>query len=592
MIDLLAIAKCILLPVAGALWLSVSGLSRKTNDFEKIVLSLGLGIAFAVIAGCISLFVGFRYVDLTTFCLLTALFIPYLAMNGLGRPRLPLIVGRRYLIPISLSAIQLALVALYLHTFPFFPNNDAMDIVWHVTLTNAVLHGQAVAPLTELGSHALFAFMYSFIGGVLLESMRITVGGVEAISVLLAYCMFFRLFRQYKSAEFATLAFALMTPAEFVYYTGIGAYANIVGDSLVILSLLLFLIALRNVSIPSVLTLAVIQGLAFISHISVLIFGGLMLGYSIFARHYGLRIRDSMLACVGFLIVPLFAIIISPTIVTRELSYISTLNYIGVQNDPVLNLTTWFANYEFLAGPMNFAVVLVAVITTVLMSRRHWETLLLSAWFILLFFAIFFGSDGSRFILLSFVPGAGLIGHFLLSLQDYVSRLIRRFTAVTRRLRVLTGATMVCIILIMIATGPVTRIASETYAIDGTARQRQLLIYESMEWLGSNASSSAVVVSVDLQKEYRYLPTFFNRTYLGDTFGCLYYQTYFDCLDNQSSDSLLRLASVMHFNYVAASADFAETQKYYQCEGLRSVFRNSQVVIFSVTNDSCTAAVT
>ena len=562
-----------------------------TDDFEKVVMSFGFGVAFSVLAGCVSLFVGFRYVDLTTMCLLVPLFVLFLVKNRTVTPTLTLNFSRRHLVPISLCAVQVALIALYLHAFPFFPNNDAMDIVWHISITNAVLHGQAVAPLTELGSHALFAYIYSFIGGELLESVRVTVGGIEALSVLLAYSMFLRLFRRKEYAEYATLAFSLIMPAELVYYTGIGAYANIVGDFFVLLSFLLFLIALRHVSISSILTLAVVQGVTLISHISVIIFAGLMLSYSFFMiMYYGYSLRDSLAASIGFLIVPLIALVISPSTVTRELGYITTLNYVGVQNDPVLTLTTWFANYAFLAGPINFAVVLIALIMTILMTK-HWEEFLIAIWFILLFIAIFFGSNGSRFILLSFVPGAGLLGLFLVTIQRSINQLATHRTSVRRQLRVLTAAVMICIILIMTVTGPVSRIVSETYAAEGKARERQLLIYESMAWLCSNASSTAIVVSVDLQKEYRYLPTLFNRTYLGDTFGCLYYETHFECLDNQSSNNLLKLANVAHFNYVAISANFAESQDYYQCEGLRAVFRNSQVVIFLITSNSCNTSV-
>ena len=588
---MLALSKCVLLAIGGALWLSVSGLSPRMYDFEKVVISLGLGVAFSVLAGCISLVVGFRYVDLTTMGLLVTLFVLFLGKNGIARPTLTLNLKRRFLVPIVLCAVQVALIALYMHAFPIFPNNDPMDIVWHISLTNTVLQGQTVAPYTELGSHALFAYIYAYVGGVLLESVRVTVGGVETLSVLVAYCMFFRLFRQYEYAEYATLAFSLMMPVELLYYTGIGAYANIVGDFFVLLSLLLFLIALRDVSIHSFLTLVVVQGLTLISHISVVIFAGLLLGYSFFmVRNYRFKIRDSLMATIGFLILPLLAVAISPDTVMRELGYMATLNYVGLQNDPVLALTTWLTNYAFLAGPVNFALVLVAVIMTVLMTRERWEGLLLASWFILLFLAIFFGSNGSRFILLSFVPGAGLVGLLLIGVQGYVGQLARHSTYMTRHLKGLTGAIMICIILMMTATGPVSRIVSETYAAEGKARDRQLLVYESMAWLGSNASATAVVASVDLQKEYRYLPTLFNRTYIGDTFGCLYYQAHFECLDNQSSESLLKLALVTHFDYVAIAADFAKSQNY-ECQAFRAVFRNSEVVIFLITSNSCNAAV-
>jgi hypothetical protein len=63
---LIAGGKCVLVGLAGCLWLSVSGLSSRMDTFEKAVCSLSLGVVFAVFAGSISFLVGFEHVTLIT----------------------------------------------------------------------------------------------------------------------------------------------------------------------------------------------------------------------------------------------------------------------------------------------------------------------------------------------------------------------------------------------------------------------------------------------------------------------------------------------------------------------------------------------
>jgi len=571
----LAVLKSVLLAVAGGLWLAGSGLSSKLDGFEKIVISIGLGVALAVLVGCVSLILGFSHVDIITLCLTFVLFILFLVKRNLTMPRLKLTIERQYWVPVSLFSVHVLFFVLYLYAFPFFPGSDAMDVVWHIYITNAVLHGQIVAPATETGSHILFAYFYSFLGGGLLDSLRISTAAIEAFSVLVAYCMFHRLFRQFESAAYATVAFSLIVPAGLFYYTSIGAYPNIIGDFFVLLSLFFFLIVSQNISKLSILTMVVIETLALISHISVLIFGGLMLSFSVFIYKSNRDMFKSYaLANVGFLILPIAVLVISPGLLIREIGYVSNLNYIGLQDSPALILRTWFDNYVFLAGPINFGLVWIALVMAVTKMRKQWESLLLAAWFTLLFLAIFFGSNGSRFVLLSFLPGAGLIGLLLLRIDRSISRLAR-WIRVPRVRRIFTGVTMICIIFVLIATGSAARMATETYLADGMSRQNQLLIYESMQWLASNSNSDAAVISIGLQKEYRYLPTLFNRTYVGD---------YDLPPDNQNPSNLLAVKSVMHFNYIVITTNFNGIQNYYQCKALRSVFRNSQVTIFALTN--------
>jgi hypothetical protein len=127
------------------------------------------------------------------------------------------------------------------------------------------------------------------------------------------------------------------------------------------------------------------------------------------------------------------------------------------------------------------------------------------------------------------------------------------------------------------------RMTTETYLADGEERQNQVLIYESMQWIASNSNSDATVISIGLFKEYRYLPTLFNRTYVGE------YGNF--TIHNQNPSILLRLKGVMHLNYLVVANDFSGIQNYYQCKALRLVFRNAEVSIFTLTSTSCSLGV-
>jgi hypothetical protein len=492
-------------------------------------------------------------------------------------PRLELTIERQYWLPVSLFSVHVAFFIWHLYVFPFFPSSDPIDVIWHVLITGAILRGMVVPPVTEAGSHILFAYFYSLLGGRLLDSLRFTTVGIECLSILVAYCTFHRLLRRFECAAYATVAFSLILPSGLYYYTSVGAYPNIVGDFFVLLSLFFFLIVSQNISKPSVLTIAVIEALALISHISVLIFGGFMLAFSfyIYKSHRDM-FKNYALANVGFLVLPLAAVITSPALVIREISYISNLNYIGVQDTPALILQNWFYNYADLAGPINFGLVWIALVTTVAKMRRRWQSLLLASWFVLLFLAIFFGPNDWRFVLLSFLPGAGLVGVLLLGIKQGISR-FTTWIQIPRARRIFTGITMICIIFVLVSTSSIARITAETYLADGNSRQNQLLIYESMQWIASNSNSDAAVISVGLYKEYRYLPVLFNRTYVGD---------YDLPPDNQNPGNLLKAKGATHFSYIAIATNFSGIQNYYQCKALRLVFRNSQVSIFALTNTS------
>jgi hypothetical protein len=144
---------------------------------------------------------------------------------------------------------------------------------------------------------------------------------------------------------------------------------------------------------------------------------------------------------------------------------------------------------------------------------------------------------------------------------------------------------MIAIILILIVSGSFPRLLTEISLAERSMPQRQLMIYDSMAWLASNATSDPVVVSVGLS-EYRYLSGIFNVAYAGD-YELLIYWGYPG--NPYHPSSLIALQENLHFNYVAVSADYVGLQNYYACGAMKLAFQNSQVTIFRVLGNSCTS---
>jgi hypothetical protein len=142
---------------------------------------------------------------------------------------------------------------------------------------------------------------------------------------------------------------------------------------------------------------------------------------------------------------------------------------------------------------------------------------------------------------------------------------------------------IICLFIVLIASGSFPRLLGETYSADKTVPERQRMIYDSMVWLASNAPNASVV-SVGIS-EYRYLPGIFNVKYAGD-----YELLILNYPGNPyEPSSLISLDKTLGFNYVAVSVGYVGFQNYQECGAIKLVFENPVVAIFRVIRDSCTS---
>jgi len=492
-----------------------------------------------------------------------------------AKPTLVLSVGKlrelsQYWLPVVLFLFHLILWTIYLVSYPYFPNTEPPDAVWHAEITLSVLHGVFTTPIGPAGfaggAHILFAFISAYFGVGVIFAERATAAFVESLSVLVAYCLFHRILPSNRAADYASVAFAVIVPAGFFYYSNLGAYPNIVGDFFVLTSLLFAVAIQARLTFASIVTVVIVESLALISHVSALIFLLLVVGFSlvVFTR-FRPQFRGYMVSNLGFFLIPIAGVVVAPFLVMRELFYVSYF-YLDLHNDLGLVLGVWIYNYFFLAGAVNFILLMAAFVWTIVKMRSRIWPAFLATWCSLLVVLVFIGTQDWRMVLLSFVPGAGLLGMLLSRVQEGLEKMALRMNRGVRIRRSVVISLMLVLVVIMAAEGPSAFALGHAFSNGQAARQGN--IYDSMLWLQANTSPNSTVVSVAIPFEYRYLPIVANRNYAGDF--------------HLNSTGIMKLQSSLAFNYIVVSTNFSALNTFYLSNSFRLEYQNPDVVIFLI----------
>jgi hypothetical protein len=573
LLSVLMIVKAIIIAIAGCTCANLFPTDRGSNAFERVVLSLCMSIACVMLAS-VSIIVArlpFQFADYGLLVLAGALAWVWL----FSKPKVVLSVGKlrqlsQYWLPMVLFVFHLVLWTTYLMNYPYFSNTEPPDAVWHAEITLSVLRGTFTTPIGPTGfaggAHILFAFISSYFGVSVILAERVTAAFVESLSVLVAYCLFHRILPSRLAADYASVAFAIIVPAGFVYYANVGAYPNIVGDFFVLASLLVAVTIQARLTIASVVTAVVLESIALISHVSALIFLLLVVGFSLVVfAHFRSQFRGYVISTLGFFLIPIAGVVAAPFLVMRELSYVSFL-YLDLHNDLALVLGTWIHNYLFLAGSVNFILIMAAFVWTIVKVRSRIGPAFLTAWFSLLIVLVFIGTQDWRMVLLSFVPGAGLLGMLLSRVQEALEKMALPRIRGVRMRRIVVISLMLGFVAIMAAQGPTAYALGHAFSNGQAARQND--VYDSMIWIQDNTSPKSVVVSVAIPLEYRYLPVVANRSYAGDF--------------QLNSTGIMKLQSSLAFNYIAVSTNFSALNTFYLSNSFRLEYQNPNVVIFLI----------
>jgi len=567
------LAEAIVLVLAGFAWLKVLQIDHRSNAVEGVVLSLCLSLAAIMISSCLIIVarLPFQFVDYGVLVIAAGLTVVWLST----KPRLVVSGGKlrglpKYWLPAALFLFHLILWAIYLVSYPYFPNTEPPDAVFHAEITLSVLHGAFTTPIGPTGfaggAHILFAFVSTYFGVGVIFAERATAAVVESLSILVAYCLFRRILPSRLAADYASVAFAIIVPAGFVYYSNVGAYPNIVGDFFVLTSLLFAVAIQSRLTVASIVTVVVVESIALISHVSALIFLLLVVGFSfvVFIR-FRSQFRGYVISNLGFFIIPIVGVIVAPFLVTRELSYVSGF-YLDLHADWGLLLGEWIHNYLFLAGSVNFILLMVGFAWAILKLRSRIWPAFLTAWFSLLIVLVFIGTQDWRMVLLSFVPGAGLLGLLMSRVQEALENRVSPVIRGMQIRRIVVISLMLLFVVIMAAEGPSAFALGHAFSNGEGVRQRN--IYGSMLWIQVNTSPNSVVASVAIPLEYRYLPVVANRSYAGDF--------------SLNATGIMTLQSSSPFNYVAVSTNFNALNTFYLSNSFRLEYQNPDVVIFRI----------
>jgi hypothetical protein len=254
-----------------------------------------------------------------------------------------------------------------------------------------------------------------------------------------------------------------------------------------------------------------------------------------------------------------------PVAVNRELAYVSRL-YLTFQNDLAVLMRVWLHNYLFLTGSINFILLVAAFVWAIVRLRNSFWPAFLAAWFTVLLLLVFIGTQDWRMVLLSFVPGAGLIGILLARLQESLEKTTLPKIHVQRIGGTAAKVLMLLLVVGLAANGPTAYALSHAFSTGQATTQTY--IYDSMVWIQANSPLNSSVVSVGLPLEYRYLPLIANRTYFGDF--------------QLNSTGILKLKSTVTFNYVVVSTTFKDLGTFNASNAFRIAYANPSVVVLLV----------
>jgi len=550
-------------------------MTRSSHAFERLVLALCLSVSCAVVASLLVILARLPF-EFTNY-VVVVLALGLIGIWLLYKPNRIVSIRKmqnlsRYWLPMVLFLFHLGLWSIYLFTYPYFPNTEPPDAYCHAELTLTVLQGAFTSPIGPTGfaggAHVLFAFVSSYFGVGVIPAERETAAFVESLSVLVAYSLFQRILPSKLAGDYASVAYATIIPAGFVYYASVGAYPNIVGDFFVLTSLLIAVMIQPKPKIRAVVTAVVVESVALISHVSALIFLLLIVGFSVVVFiHFRSQLRGYVISNLGFFLVPTAGVVATPFLVFRELSYVSAL-YLELHYDLGLIFSVWIHNYLYLPGYLNAILLLVAFVFVVAKFRGNIWPVFLACWFAMLIFLVFIGTQDWRMVLLSFVPGAGLLGILLATVHERLEHLLLEWIKTLRMRRLAAISVMLIIVVVLAAGGPSAYALSHAVAAGQSTKQRN--VYNSMIWIEQSTPPNSRVASVGLWLEYRYLPIVADRTYVGDF--------------QLNSTGISTLHSSQVFDYVAVSTSFSGLNSFYG-GAFRLKYQNPDVVIFLILTD-------
>ena len=551
----------------GYAWIRFSGLKKKFDIMETLVISFVLSVGFAALftAG-LSLMTPhyLSYSVAGSVGLSATLIIASIGLSKRAQTSIPKL--NRAMFPVGLIAcVYAVMLATVFWSTPFYPTTDALDPITHARVVEAISGGLARSTLL----HSSFAIGMHFVAAVLGELVGL--GSLNAIRFLLSVVIVVSLFLTYfcartvlgsRYANLAVVAFAFIVPADATHFIDIGTFPNVLCDALVIAMLWLIVSYTRepNLGLGLTLTFLAITGL-FVHSTFLLFLLALWLFLPAFYvshdRHFGNYLKSLLFATAGlivlFIVLGSFASASFERIFTGYIvpSFPLTPLFLYVQ------ILVW--NYYVLVGPLVTLAVIGAVASIVIKRRNALWSVFLCIWFGLLFLIALISPQDWRFVLLSMIPASLLLGSSIGWLMDlrYLSARLGRSRARRTLLPIL--------LCVLILSGSFPNLLPRVY--NPTNRNKEEAIFASMSWLAQNDAGQSVA-SVGLSADYRYLTTLTGIPYAGDF--------------NESANSTVAQARSAGFAYVAVFVQSPQFPTFESSSMFVEKYQNSVAAIFFI----------
>jgi len=226
---------------------------------------------------------------------------------------------------------------------------------------------------------------------------------------------------------------------------------------------------------------------------------------------------------------------------------------------PILGILYGFA------GLLNLAIIVVACALLLWRFRQELWYPFVSGYFLYSCVLSLQGGNVWRFGLYALFVAVLLEGYLIWNVQKLIFSKVSRLSSHALTNMINSRGLLIIVLLALATTGPFFRFANNLPG--DSASERQIAIYQSMKWIGSNTSRDSSFLSVGLL-EYLYLPVVANRTFRGD------YEI--------SPEEIYSLSKQDRIDYVAVSTRDERLKAFKSNELFELMFENEYVLIFHI----------
>ena len=574
-IDSMALLMVFFTP--GLLWLLFLSHWKEMRFIEIVISSFGLSLVslplLLAFSGYFDLVIPISAIWVfTVFCGIASLL--YLLSLRRSKDQQTLKLSRDDVYAILLLAFHIGLWYLYFLKYPVFYGSFVNDPLWHVATALQVAQSGGRSLLQSLqyplALHYILSLVVRWTNYEPIVVCRWTVASIESLTVLLVYSVGARFFKNSRCGLFCAFAYSILIPVGIIHFDNAGTFSNILANFYTVLALFMLDFSLINSSAKTYLTQLAIGTALIFSHFSSFTLISFLWLFAPVVYIYFRNLFKRYMLSISSLSAGLVAILL---VFPNLLANISRVLYgpysLLLPGDaffrslydsvPILGILYGFA------GLPNLAIIVVACALLLWRFRQELWYPFVSGYFIYSCVLSLQGGNVWRFGLYALFVAVLSEGYLIWNLQKLIFWKVSRLSSHALTNTINSRGLLIIVLLALATTGPFFRFANNLPG--DSAPERQIAIYQSMKWIGSNTSRDSCFLSVGLL-EYLYLPVVANRTFQGD------YEI--------PPEEIYSLSKQDRIDYVAVSTRDERLEAFKSNELFELMFENEYVLIFHI----------